>query len=239
MAKVYASEVANCHRRARGADLRRVRVFPRVRGRAALPGRARDDHLRGHQRDPAHRDLEERAGGTMTDPEDPTLPLEEPFPEAPADPPTRSALRGAPSGRGRCPPRRCRPPRCRLGDARRERRVADPAGGVRARGRRHGTRAGLRAGRPDLLDRQEPLYRSCRGYRLRLEPPDLARLRELPGSRGQVRRRSSARPSSTARRSASPRRSPTTCRRRASCASSWIPTRARRSSRWRTRSGGS
>lgn len=39
--------------------------------------------------------------------------------------------------------------------------------------------------RPDLLDRQEPLFRSCRGYRLRLEPPDLARLRELPGARGK------------------------------------------------------
>jgi hypothetical protein len=39
--------------------------------------------------------------------------------------------------------------------------------------------------RPDLLDSQEPLFRSCRGYRLRLEPPDLARLRELPGARGK------------------------------------------------------
>ena len=40
-------------------------------------------------------------------------------------------------------------------------------------------------GRPDLADRREPLYRDCRGYRLRLDPPDLARLRELPGSRGK------------------------------------------------------
>jgi hypothetical protein len=40
-------------------------------------------------------------------------------------------------------------------------------------------------GRPDLADRREPLYRECRGYRLRLDPPDLARLRELPGSRGR------------------------------------------------------
>jgi hypothetical protein len=39
--------------------------------------------------------------------------------------------------------------------------------------------------RPDLVDRREPLYRDCRGYRLRLDPPDLARLRELPGSRGK------------------------------------------------------
>jgi hypothetical protein len=41
------------------------------------------------------------------------------------------------------------------------------------------------AARPDLVDRREPLYRECRGYRLRLDPPDLARLRELPGSRGK------------------------------------------------------
>jgi hypothetical protein len=39
--------------------------------------------------------------------------------------------------------------------------------------------------RPDLKDRREPLYRECRGYRLRLDPPDLARLRELAGARGK------------------------------------------------------
>jgi hypothetical protein len=45
--------------------------------------------------------------------------------------------------------------------------------------------AAPRASRPDLAGRREPLYRECRGYRLRLDPPDLARLRELPGSRGK------------------------------------------------------
>ena len=39
--------------------------------------------------------------------------------------------------------------------------------------------------RPELSARPEPLYREVRGYRLRLDPPDLARLRELPGSRGK------------------------------------------------------
>ena len=39
--------------------------------------------------------------------------------------------------------------------------------------------------RPDLADRRDPLYREIQGYRLRLDPPDLARLRELPGSRGK------------------------------------------------------
>ncbi|MEP6993492.1 MAG: hypothetical protein ABI968_03145 [Acidobacteriota bacterium] len=39
--------------------------------------------------------------------------------------------------------------------------------------------------RPDLLDSREPVYRESRGYRLRLEPADLARLRELAGSRGK------------------------------------------------------
>jgi len=45
--------------------------------------------------------------------------------------------------------------------------------------------ASPRDARPDLIDRREPLYRECQGYRLRLDPPDLARLRELPGSRGR------------------------------------------------------
>jgi hypothetical protein len=32
---------------------------------------------------------------------------------------------------------------------------------------------------------REAVSREARGYRLRLDPPDLARLRELPGSRGK------------------------------------------------------
>jgi hypothetical protein len=39
--------------------------------------------------------------------------------------------------------------------------------------------------RPDITAARKPLYRESRGYRLRLDPPDLARLRELPGSRGK------------------------------------------------------
>jgi hypothetical protein len=42
------------------------------------------------------------------------------------------------------------------------------------------------ASRPDLIEAREPLYRECKGYRLRLDPPDLARLRELAGSRGKT-----------------------------------------------------
>jgi hypothetical protein len=38
--------------------------------------------------------------------------------------------------------------------------------------------------RPQLLLAREPLYRESRGYRMRIEPADLARLRELPGSKG-------------------------------------------------------
>ena len=48
-----------------------------------------------------------------------------------------------------------------------------------------GPSASGRAARPDLTDRRDPLYREIRGYKLRLDPPDLARLRELPGSRGK------------------------------------------------------
>jgi len=35
------------------------------------------------------------------------------------------------------------------------------------------------------VDRRQPLYRECQGYRLRVDPADLARLRELAGSRGR------------------------------------------------------
>ena len=45
--------------------------------------------------------------------------------------------------------------------------------------------APAKGARPDLSDRREPLYREIGGYKLRLDPPDLARLRELPGSRGK------------------------------------------------------
>ena len=43
----------------------------------------------------------------------------------------------------------------------------------------------LARSRPDLEADRRPVYRECSGYRLRLDPPDLARLRELPGSRGK------------------------------------------------------
>ena len=39
--------------------------------------------------------------------------------------------------------------------------------------------------RPRLELARDPLYRESRGYRMRLEPADLARLRELPGSKGR------------------------------------------------------
>ena len=45
-----------------------------------------------------------------------------------------------------------------------------------------------RGPRPDLVSSTEPLYRDRGGYRMRLEPPDLARLRELPGSKGKTDR---------------------------------------------------
>jgi hypothetical protein len=39
--------------------------------------------------------------------------------------------------------------------------------------------------RPELSESREPLYWLAGGFRLRLEPADLARLRELPGSKGR------------------------------------------------------
>ena len=54
-----------------------------------------------------------------------------------------------------------------------------------------GVGAGKQAPRgqgPDLVESHEPLYREAGGFRLRLDPVDLARLRELPGSKGKTDR---------------------------------------------------
>jgi hypothetical protein len=45
-----------------------------------------------------------------------------------------------------------------------------------------------RGEKPDLVESHEPLYREAGGFRLRLDPADLARLRELPGSKGKTDR---------------------------------------------------
>jgi len=45
-----------------------------------------------------------------------------------------------------------------------------------------------RGPRPVLSEAREPVFRESGGYRLRLDPPDLARLRELPGSKGKTDR---------------------------------------------------
>ena len=50
-------------RGAGGPDLRRLRILARVPGRALLPRRARDDDLRGNERDPENRHLEEPSRG--------------------------------------------------------------------------------------------------------------------------------------------------------------------------------
>ena len=46
----------------------------------------------------------------------------------------------------------------------------------------------MRGPRPEMIESREPLYRESGGYTLRLDPPDLARLRELPGSKGKTDR---------------------------------------------------
>ena len=53
-------------RGARRADLRRLRLLARLPGGTLLPRRARDDDLRGNERDPAHGRGQEPAGGEMT-----------------------------------------------------------------------------------------------------------------------------------------------------------------------------
>jgi hypothetical protein len=73
------------------------------------------------------------------------------------------------------------------------RRVEGPAPGVsgvpgRSRREERDRPRAPRGPRPDLLASAEPLYRDRGGYRMRLEPADLARLRELPGSKGKTDR---------------------------------------------------
>ena len=46
----------------------------------------------------------------------------------------------------------------------------------------------MRGPRPEMIESREPLYRESGGYTLRLDPPDLARLRERPGSKGKTDR---------------------------------------------------
>lgn len=68
-------------------------------------------------------------------------------------------------------------------------READPAWKTSAPGRPGEPRPRpSRGGRPELAETREPLYREAGGFRLRLEPADLARLRELPGSKGKTER---------------------------------------------------
>ena len=45
-----------------------------------------------------------------------------------------------------------------------------------------------RSPRPNMFEMREPLFREAGGYRLRLDPADLARLRELPGSKEKTDR---------------------------------------------------
>ena len=67
---------------------------------------------------------------------------------------------------------------------------ADPApagspGPAIARGGAENRARPARGPRPALSEAREPVFRESGGYRLRLDPPDLARLRELPGSKGK------------------------------------------------------
>jgi hypothetical protein len=58
-------------------------------------------------------------------------------------------------------------------------------GGREGSGGRGGKGGGPGGPRPVLSEEREPLFREEGGFRLRLEPPDLVRLRELPGAKGK------------------------------------------------------
>ena len=94
------------------------------------------------------------------------------------------ASRGNPSADARTPygDREAAPPAEQEAAPRGERQ---PSSGRRDVSAASSASASVPAVPRDLLDRREPLYRECQGYRLRLDPADLARLRELAGSRGR------------------------------------------------------
>ncbi len=166
-------------RRAGGADLRRLRLLPGVSGRALLSRRPRDDDLRGHERDPADRHLEEPAGGAMSEEEIPDPDEHAEPPEAAVEPAAPAPDAPAASAKSEASPG---PAPGSAGEtaAPRGAREAGPHGPAR--------RGGKDEARPALSVEREPLFRDAGGFRLRLEPPDLARLRELPGSRGRADR---------------------------------------------------
>ena len=66
--------------------------------------------------------------------------------------------------------------------------TAAPPPGAPLRGGAENRVRPARGPRPDLAQSREPVFREVGGYRLRLDPADLARLRELPGSKGKTDR---------------------------------------------------
>lgn len=95
-----------------------------------------------------------------------------------ADPPT------APAGLSSSPGERVDPPADRADEP----RGGPGEGSGKPRREERDRPRAPRGPRPDLAVTELPLFRESRGYRMRLEPPDLARLRELPGSKGKTDR---------------------------------------------------
>ncbi|MEP7132405.1 MAG: hypothetical protein ABI914_04525 [Acidobacteriota bacterium] len=105
--------------------------------------------------------------------------LQPPFPNALADP---AAARAAPPSS----PLEASPVRVRTDAPDHDSAAADsPSQTPR---RRDDRPRPPRGPRPDLKETAEPVFRESRGYRMRLEPADLTRLRELPGSKGKTDR---------------------------------------------------
>ena len=88
---------------------------------------------------------------------------------APAEPAARPASDGVPAPHAATPPPDTRPAPS-----------GAPRGGAENRARP------ARGPRPVLSEARDPVFRESGGYRLRMDPPDLARLRELSGSKGKT-----------------------------------------------------
>jgi flagellar protein FliO/FliZ len=106
---------------------------------------------------------------------DPGEPLRRPAEAAPASPPPP-----VPPAVAEPPPQPALPPPAPPSDQ--PARVSPPAPTAAPRPPDRGRV------RPELTELREPLFRDAGGYTLRMDPPDLVRLRELPGSRDKTDR---------------------------------------------------
>jgi hypothetical protein len=185
MAKVFATEMANA------VAARAVQIFGGY-------GYSREYPVERYYRDArvttiyegtseiqANRDFQASAGGALMVEEDPPPFLTESSPDDEAaegpslpaqEPPVESLVRAE-----------SEPPSAARSEVSLNATPAPGGGGAEAWAAGGADRRRAPRGpRSELLETQEPVWHESVGFRLRFEPRDLARLRELPGSKGRI-----------------------------------------------------